>query len=323
MAANSTPAETNLARALDLTRAVVDILSKSGAIGGLVGQVIKWLAREGVAEGEFAYCLEKSKAFIYPNDNALQIRSCLRESDAKLKAKPYIVGLRLVSALSICRWMTDDPHYCYLVTTVAALFTHHDMAYASDVVCDMLLDERNHEEGTSKVRRYEEFRLRPVVNKIVESITLNIINCSSNYDYLPEEVRGICSHHVDPHTFATAAMAISRGSGNVIIRCNRVLADLYVWLLTHIEGDLSLSLVGERIHRATFGRSSRSVTTLADKACTHCDGKVASTLVISMNVGGRLRTILRHTAEHARSRGSWLKFDSLCTISRCSIVSAG
>jgi hypothetical protein len=143
--------DTTLARALDLTRAVTDILSKGGAIGGLIGHVMKWLAREGIPEGEFAYCLEKSKALIYPNDNGLKIRSRLRESDAKLKAKPYVAGLRLVNALSIGRWMADDPDYCYLVTTVAALFTKHDMAYASVAICDMLLDEGNHEEGTSKV----------------------------------------------------------------------------------------------------------------------------------------------------------------------------
>jgi hypothetical protein len=97
-------ADTTLTRTLDLTRAVTDILNKGGAIGALVGKVVKWLARE-----EFAYCLEKSKALIYPNDNGLKIRSRLEESDAKLKAKPYVAGLRLVGALSIGRWMIDDP----------------------------------------------------------------------------------------------------------------------------------------------------------------------------------------------------------------------
>jgi hypothetical protein len=102
-------ADTTLTRTLDLTRAVTDILNKGGAIGALVGKVVKWLAREGIPEEEFAYCLEKSKALIYPNDNGLKIRSRLEESDAKLKAKPYVAGLRLVGALSIGRWMIDDP----------------------------------------------------------------------------------------------------------------------------------------------------------------------------------------------------------------------
>jgi len=307
MASESSPADTNVARALDLTRAVTDILNRSGAIGGLVGNVIKWLAREGIAEGEFAYCMEKSKALMYPNDKGLEIRSRLRQSDAKLKAKPYIAGLRLVSALSIGRWMVDDPDYCYLVTTVAALFAQHDMSYAAEVVCDMLLDEGNHDGGISKVYRYEKSRLRPVVKKIVESITLNVVNCSANFDYLPEEVRGSCSHQIDSHIFAAAAMAISRGSGDVVIRCNRFLADLYVWLLAHIEGDVSLSIAGRIVHRATFGRPLRSVTMLADEACTDDHAKIASTLVISMNVGGTLRTMLRHTADHARFCGSCAK----------------
>jgi hypothetical protein len=296
--------DTTLARALDLTRAVTDILSKGGAIGGLVGQVMKWLAREGIPEQDFAYCLERSKALIYPNDNGLQIRSRLRDSDAKLKAKPYVAGLRLVSALSIGRWMVDDPDYCYLVTTVAALFAHHDMTYASEAVCDMLLDEANHEEGASQVYRYEKSRLLPVVEKIVESITLNVVNGSGNFDNLPEEIRGTCSHHIDPQTFAAAAMAISRSSGDVIIRCNRFLGGLYVWLLAHIEGDMSLSIAGKIIHRATLGRHLRSVTMLADEACSTEHDEITSTLVISTNVGGTLRTMLRHTADHAKLGGS-------------------
>jgi hypothetical protein len=298
--------DTTLARALDLTRAVTDILSKGGAIGGLIGHVMKWLAREGIPEGEFAYCLEKSKALIYPNDNGLKIRSRLRESDAKLKAKPYVAGLRLVNALSIGRWMADDPDYCYLVTTVAALFTNHDMAYASVAICDMLLEKGNHEEGTSKVYRYEKSRLLPVVKKVVESITLNVVNTSGNFDNLPEEIRGTCSHQIDAHTFAAAAMAISRVPGDVIIRCNRFLADLYVWLLAHIEGELSLSIAGKIIHRATFGRPLRSVTMLADEACSEEQDEIASALVISINVDGALRTMLRHTAGYARLGGSCL-----------------
>jgi hypothetical protein len=287
--------DTNLARALDLTRSVTDILSKGGAIGGLVGQVLKWLTREGIPEGEFAYCLEKSKALIYPNDNGLKIRSRLEESDAKLKAKPYIAGLRLVSALSIGRWMINDPDYCYLVTTVAALFTQHDMPYATEVICDMLLDEGNHEKGTLQVYRYEKSRLLPVVKKIVESITLNVVNGSGNFDNIPAELLGKCSHHVDSHTFAAAAMLISRSSGDVIIRCNRFLAALYVWLLAHIEGDIRLSIAGKIVHRATSGRPLRSVTMLADEACLERHDEITSTLVISTDVGGTLRTMLRHT----------------------------
>jgi len=296
--------DTNLARVLDLTRAVTDILNKGGAIGGLVGQVVKWLAREGIPEGEFAHCLEKSKALIYPNDNGLKIRSRIEESDAKMMTRPYIAGLRLVSALSIGRWMIDDPDYCYLVTTVAALFTQHDMPYATEVVCDMLLDEGDHDEANRKSYRYEKSRLLPVVKKIVESITLNVVNCSGNFDRIPVELLRICSHHIDSQIFAAAAMAISRSSGDVIIRCNRLLAGLYVWLLTHIEGEISVSIAGRIIHRATFGRSLRNVTMLADDACSEDHSEIASTLVVSVNVGGTLRTLLRHTASLPEGHGS-------------------
>jgi hypothetical protein len=168
----------------------------------------------------------------------------------------------------------------------------------------MLLLEGNHEEANRKSYRYEKSRLLPVVMKIVESITLNVVNGSGNFDNLPEEIRGTCSHHIDSHTFAAAAMAICRSSGDVIIRCNRFLADLYMWLLAHIEGDISLSIAGNIIHRATSGRPLSSVTMVADEACSDYHGEIASTLVISVNVGGTLHTLLRHTADLAQLGGS-------------------
>lgn len=99
-------------------------------------------------------------------------------------------------------------------------------------------------------------------------------------------------------------MAISRSSGDVIVRCNRFLADLYAWLLAHIEGDVSISIAGKIIHRATSGRPLRSVTMLADEACSDSHGKVTSTLILSVNVGGTLRTMLRYTASQADGCGS-------------------
>jgi hypothetical protein len=181
------------------------------------------------------------------------------------------------------------------------------MEYPSAAICDMLLDESNHREGTSKLYRYEKSRLLPVVGKIVESITLNVVNCSGNFDAIPAELLNKRSHRIDSHTFAAAAMAISRSSGDVIIRCNRFLADLYVWLLSHIEGDISLSTAGKISHRATFERPLRSVTMLADEACSEEHDEIASALVISLNVGGAISTLLRHTADHAEIGGSCLK----------------
>jgi hypothetical protein len=180
------------------------------------------------------------------------------------------------------------------------------MSYASEVVCDMLLDEGKQEGANRKSYRYEKDRLLPVVQKIVESIILNVVNCSGNFDKIPAELLGICSHHTDSHTFAAAAMAISRSSGDVVIRCNRFLADLYVWLLAHIEGQISISIAGKIIHRANFGRSLRSVTMLADEACPADHGEVTTTLVVSRNVGGILATMLKHTADHVEVSGTCL-----------------
>lgn len=39
---------------------------------------MKWLARDGVAEGERVYCLERMRALIHYHDNGLKIHDAVR-----------------------------------------------------------------------------------------------------------------------------------------------------------------------------------------------------------------------------------------------------
>ena len=42
-------------KSMDLARSITDILGKGGAVSGLVGETMKWLARERINEADFTY----------------------------------------------------------------------------------------------------------------------------------------------------------------------------------------------------------------------------------------------------------------------------
>lgn len=197
-------------KTMDLARSITDILGKGGAVSGLVGETMKWLAREEIGEAEFTHCLNVTRALLYPNSKGLEIQTSLRKSDEKLRRNPFVAGLSLLGAGSIGRWMAQSPEYCYLATTVATLLIHHDMSYAADAICEMVLSEEKQVDDCTGARNHalRKSHLLPVMEKIVESITLNVVNCGHDLGPLPPQLSDICGHICDASCFATVIMAI-------------------------------------------------------------------------------------------------------------------
>ena len=289
-------------KGMDLARSITDILGKSGAVSGLVGETMKWLAREQIDEADFAHCLNKTRALLYPNSKGLEIQSSLRKSDEKLRRNPFVAGLRLLGAGNIGRWMAQSPEYCYLATTVATLLIHRDMRYAADAICHMvLLKEEQLDKGIGAHNlALRKSQLLPVLEKVVESITLNVVNCGHDLGSLPPQLRDICSHTCNAQTFATVTMALARSSDNLTIRCKKFVVDVFVWTLAHIEGSVELSIVGEIVYKEDIGSSKRSLLFLVDEDCS-CDQQQRSTadehtgyaVTVSTSIEGDLRTFLR------------------------------
>ncbi|GAB7330227.1 hypothetical protein MBLNU13_g01887t1 [Cladosporium sp. NU13] len=289
-------------KSMDLARSITDILGKGGAVSGLVGETMKWLAREKIDEADFTHCLNKTRALLYPNSKGLEIQSSLRKSDETLRRNPFVAGLRLLGAGNIGRWMAQSPEYCYLATTVATLLMHHDMRYAADAICHMvLLKEGQVDKGIGAHNlALSKSRLLPVLEKVVDSITLNVVNCGHDLGSLPPQLRDICSHTCDAQTFATVTMALAKSSDNLTIRCKKFVVDVFVWTLAHIEGKIELSVVGEIVYKEDIGSSKRSLLFLVDEDCS-CDQQQRSmadehvdcAVTVSTSIEGDLRTFLR------------------------------
>jgi len=293
-------------KSMDLARSITDILGKGGVVSGLVGDVMKWLAREGINEEDFTYCLNETRALLYPNSKGLEIQSSLRKSDDKLRRNPYVAGLSLLGAGNIGRWMAQSPEYCYLATTVATLLLHHDMRYAASALCGMVLLEDKQVGDCTKVESYaiRKARLLPVIWKTVESIMLNVVNCGHDLGGLPPQLHDICGHTCDARAFATVTMAMSKTSSDLIIRCKKFLVDVFVWVLAHIEGNLELSVAGQIVYRENIADSRRSLLFLVDEDC-YCNQQSPSAprehnrdaITVSTSIESSLQNILEWSGQ--------------------------
>ena len=193
------------ARASDLTRAVLDLTSTTGALNCVVQDVAKWLARERIANTEFQYCLAQARAITFPNENGLQIRQSLLKSESRFKT---ISGLPLIQSGSVGRWTAFDADFCYMFTIVAAVMVHHEFKYAADVLCSMIVDGEGTQERVEASYSIRKTRLRPVLLKIVESIALNVVNSGDDLGLLPDPFANLCVHVTSASAFAAVVMAI-------------------------------------------------------------------------------------------------------------------
>lgn len=166
----------------DLTRALLDTLEKGSSVSGAVSEVLQWLARERIEKAEYIYCVEQAAGITFPNEDGLQLRQKILNSERRLQK---VAGLKLVMSGAVGRSLALDPAYCYMVSTVAAIMTHHDYEYTVDALCEMIADRGRREAGVNYSYSIHRIRLKPVLSKIVESIALNVVNAGHDLGGLP------------------------------------------------------------------------------------------------------------------------------------------
>lgn len=222
-------------RTFDLARAFADISLNGNSIANATTELARWMARECILESEFGYFQNLARGVTFPNDSGLRIRHMLLEAIPKFKK---IGGLHLLNSGSIGRMLAFDPEYCYMVSTVSVLLAYHDIPFAASVLCNMALDHGVDRQEKANVNSYDirRTRLRPVMDKVVQSIALNVVNSGHDLRGLPFDFENNCIHCLQDTTLSAAIMAIERTEGDVLVRCDHFLADLFVWLLNHWQG---------------------------------------------------------------------------------------
>jgi hypothetical protein len=226
-------------KTFDLARACADATVNGNTILSAGRELARWMARECIMESEFKYFQSLTRAVTFPNEDGLRIRDGLMDAIPKFKK---LGGLHLMQSGSIGRMLALDPNYCYIVSTVSVLLAYHSIPYAVSALCNMALDTKGgiyngrDDNYPYDIRRT---RLRPVMEKVVHSVALNVVNCGHDLRDMPFRLEGCCVHSLGDATFAAAVMSIQRSDGDLLVQCDNFLGDLFLWLLNHWQGKLS------------------------------------------------------------------------------------
>ena len=175
----------NIASNLDLATRSIDLVSvltePSGHLVKASVELVKWLQRERLSEGELAFTMQMAQDLAVPNSHGTGV---LRQLGA---VASRLMGLQLVMPDALGRSMLADPRLQWVVSTVAAIFNFHDIPYAVEALMAVFLASTALPSHTNK-DVYKK-RLIPVVTKVVESISLHVVNVGGGLDTVPESLK--------------------------------------------------------------------------------------------------------------------------------------
>lgn len=257
---------------INFTKSIVDFVPAGKAIAKLGEETFKWLARERIDEAMFMACRELAIGLAQPNEKGLILREQVQAADLRIVQQLKKAPLRLIVSGSLGRLITKDKDLCYLASTVAALSHFHASDFCAEAICSMLLDKGDHAEFVMHKYDLRRAPTMTVMTKIVESIYINVVNAGSTLPGLPEELDSLHPHLLDHNTFAGIIMGIQRSQNDIIVRSDRFLADITLWLLSHSHGKVQV-IVGNVVkYEEDFHSSSGRKRTIRLSIRDQCPG---------------------------------------------------
>lgn len=203
-------------RALDLTRAIAELSVRGNSLVNGGAMLLQWLARERIDKNEFEYCMGILSAKATPNSRGECIQQSIQKADSRSHSRK-LVSLSLGVPRSIGRMMAYTPEFVYIVTTVAAVLEYHSLAYAKRLICTFAVDKGDHKHGLRIQYDIRNTRIKPVVDKVVESIALTVVNTGHNLKGLPDELKHLCQHICGHILFAATISAIKRTQFSICV----------------------------------------------------------------------------------------------------------
>ena len=284
--------------AIGLAKSLIDFVPASQNLINVSCETYNWLIRERIDERSFECCRKMALGLAYPNEAGMDIQRQIKEADQKIVERVKQLPIRLILSGSIGRLLAKDVDTCYMVSTVAALTKFHEREFATEVLCSMIFDKGGHEEDVSYKYNVQRAPVKAVMYKIVDSIYLNVVNAGHDLGGLPAELEHLHPHLLDDVTFAGIVMGIERSEHNVVIRCDRFISDLTLWLLLHFHGRISVSVKETVVYEKTLGPRSRIVRIMVKNLClddrNYCEIEGAP-VEASISVGDKLFTFLTGT----------------------------
>ena len=254
---------------IDLTRASLDAAGSNMVT--IAREVLMWLGRERINEQDYQYCVENTKGLAYPNVQGQSLRDRLWKHNAQT-----FIGrsLALVQSGAIGRWMVLSTDHSYLVTTTVIASRFHHLAEIPDLLYEIVLASGNAQFSKSgPPEPIIKVRLLRVLNKIVESIALNVVNVGHSVNDFPEELHSQCqSHMTDSKDFGRIVKELQRPGQHLILLCEYFQADLIMWALNHFHGMIDVCIARKILYKTSGDGAQNRLEILI---CNKCPEKTA------------------------------------------------
>lgn len=271
-ASSSSSTQVGLAKTvLDLTASVLNASNSSNPLIQVAIETGQWLGREKLNRFELGDCLSKAKGIAYPNEAGLEF--CEKVKEAGLQNPVKHVFLQQSGSLG--RLMVRDFWLCWIVSTSASLFQFHSASsFVSDAVCTFIMLGNHPQE---EMRHDSDLRYKPdrvqvksVVDKIVSSIWLNVVNAGHTTIHLPEELKKICprGHLLSSSNLGLAMHALHQGGRRMILRSQHFLANIALWLVLHHDGKLRVVVSSKTVYDKQQGPSDKEIEIRVERFCS-------------------------------------------------------
>lgn len=191
-------------RSIDLLLSLNNIASGQASITKIALEIGQWLGGEKLNRYQLQSCFEQARGLILPNSDSQNFLAQVRSGISKSAVLP----LRVQPSGSLGRLLLDDPFLCWIVTTTSCLFQSHGEKYVTGAIAGFILCKRAGRVLTDRELAWhpDQILVQPVLEKIVSSVWLNVVNSGNKDMPIKEEVLQICprGHYLDSYDFGRA-----------------------------------------------------------------------------------------------------------------------
>lgn len=303
MSSNTSRILDNTARGVDLVDSLIKAAAENNSIVAGILDIGEWLGREKLNRTDLTFCLQKASGLWVPNPAAQDVFHDITQGGFY----PSISHLFLKKSGSLGHIIACDPRLQWMVSTVACLFQFESReSVVSDTLCELVIlagDFQGDGKATEELRTFGlgsrvhplRTQIKSVLDKIVSSIWLNIVNAGLHTMDFPEELHDVCpkGHHIDGVHLARIATLLREGHGHIAVRSRHLLRNLVLWILNHFDGHLQVTVSTKKILDRTLGDGNCQLDIRVDQYCPaigQC-GAETSNMVVLADVSGQLQDV--------------------------------
>ena len=294
------------ARSIDLPTSLAVTANSPHSVVRVGMELGRWLGREKLNEHELHFCLEKASGLVIANSKGNQFYQAV-VTGSRVRAHRAVGPLFAQPSGALGRLMANDPHLCWITSTIACLFEFHGENFICDVLCSFIMSAHLSKNG-EPVREHQlawdpmRLQLKLVLEKMVSSIWFNVVNSgvvrsgelgSTESLPLPQALKDVCprGHNIESHTLGVVLNQLRTPRPEVIIESDHILSNLTLWLIYHFNGRLRVIVSSRIVYDEVLGRDGCTIELRVRNFCgasRPCDsGKSVPFFRIYLTVAGR------------------------------------